>query len=181
MKILFFEKTANQKSEGSILIVAIMMLVILTLIGIAATTTSDLESQVSTNDLFAKKAFYNTESGENVAAQMLWISIRDSQAPASAKIDYGTEGGTAALFLSEAFVKGSHDAAVDASITLPEGRADIDLARTDTITEEGNSDEWGAFQAAFAVYDVHAQGSSHRGATFQVDAGLQVLIPAPMQ
>lgn len=180
MTIPNFQKTANKKSEGSILIVAIMMLVILTLIGIAATTTSELESQVSANDLFAKKAFYNTESGANVVAQMLHFSIQDSQAPASAKIDYSVGGG-AALFLSEAFVEGSHDLPVDASITLPEGRADIDLARCCTITEEGNSDEWGAFQAAFAVYDVGVQGFSHRGATFEVEAGLQVLIPAPMQ
>ncbi len=52
-----------RKEEGSVLIVALLILVLLTLMGISATTTTNIEMQVAGNQKFHKIAFYNADSG----------------------------------------------------------------------------------------------------------------------
>ncbi|MBW2000623.1 MAG: hypothetical protein JRJ29_22020 [Deltaproteobacteria bacterium] len=49
--------------EGSVLIIALFMLVFLTLIGIAATTTTQIETQIAGNEKLHKVAFYAAEAG----------------------------------------------------------------------------------------------------------------------
>ena len=52
---------ANEK--GSALVVALLVLVLLTLMGISATTTSTIEVQMAGNEKFHNMAFYAAESG----------------------------------------------------------------------------------------------------------------------
>jgi hypothetical protein len=49
--------------KGSTLVLALMILVILTLIGIAATNTSTIEIQIAGNERAYKKAFFNADAG----------------------------------------------------------------------------------------------------------------------
>ena len=49
--------------KGSLILVSMVILVILTLIGIAATNTSNLEIQITANDREYKTTFYNADSG----------------------------------------------------------------------------------------------------------------------
>ncbi len=49
--------------RGSALVVALLVLVLLTLMGISATTTSTIEVQMAGNEKFHDMAFYAAESG----------------------------------------------------------------------------------------------------------------------
>ncbi|MEA1866847.1 MAG: PilX N-terminal domain-containing pilus assembly protein [Thermodesulfobacteriota bacterium] len=49
--------------KGSTLLFAIIILVLLTLIGIAATNTSTIEIQIAGNERVYKEAFYNADAG----------------------------------------------------------------------------------------------------------------------
>lgn len=49
--------------DGFVLVVALMMLVILSFIGMSALNTTDLELQIAGNDRQEKQVFYGTESG----------------------------------------------------------------------------------------------------------------------
>lgn len=63
------EKCLLKNEDGSVLILALVMLVLLTLLGIAATTTSIIEVQIANNDRLHKTAFYTAEAGiENLRA-----------------------------------------------------------------------------------------------------------------
>ena len=53
--------TNNQ--QGSVIIMAIIILAMLSIIGIAATSTSTTEVQVSTNAMLHNIAFYTVDSG----------------------------------------------------------------------------------------------------------------------
>ena len=54
----------NQNETGSVTIIAaLLILVILTLIGISATSTTTVELQIAANDQFHTIAFYNADSG----------------------------------------------------------------------------------------------------------------------
>ena len=70
-----FSPLTNEK--GSALILALLILVLLTLMGISATTTSTIEVQMAGNEKFHDMAFYAAESGWQTSLN--WL---DRQYPA---------------------------------------------------------------------------------------------------
>lgn len=68
MKAAFY---IQENEDGSALVIALVMLVLLTLIGISASTTSEIELKISGNDKLHKMAFYTAESGWQVGANWL--------------------------------------------------------------------------------------------------------------
>jgi Tfp pilus assembly protein PilX len=63
--------------RGNALVVALLMLVVLTLLGIAALSTSTVELQISGNDKVTKKAFYSADGGTEMASELLEQNIED--------------------------------------------------------------------------------------------------------
>lgn len=65
--------------QGSVIVIAMVILVLLTIIGIAATNTSTTEVQISTNALLHNVAFYTADSGiEAGRAALNNIKIEDA-------------------------------------------------------------------------------------------------------
>lgn len=65
--------------QGSVIVIALVILVLLTIIGIAATNTSTTEVQITTNALLYNTAFYTAESGiEAGRAALNNIKIEDA-------------------------------------------------------------------------------------------------------
>jgi len=71
MKYIF-----HSNEKGSTLLISILILLLLTIIGIAATNTSIIEILISGNDKLHKMTFYTAESGWQVA-----VSWLDNQYP----------------------------------------------------------------------------------------------------
>ena len=66
------EKTPLLKDEtGSVIVLALIMLVILTLMGISATTTSTIEVQIAGNEYKYKRNLYTAEAAAMQSAQMI--------------------------------------------------------------------------------------------------------------
>jgi type IV pilus assembly protein PilX len=61
-----FVRTINN-NRGSVLVIGLLTLVLLTMIGMAATTTSSIEVQIAGNDRAYKEAFYAAEFGLSIA------------------------------------------------------------------------------------------------------------------
>ncbi len=59
----------TNNEQGFVLVASLMMLMVLMIIGIAATNTTTLELQISGNDRLAKQVFYRAEG---VIAETLW-------------------------------------------------------------------------------------------------------------
>ncbi|MDF1592334.1 MAG: pilus assembly PilX N-terminal domain-containing protein [Desulfobacterales bacterium] len=68
-KALFYCRINNEK--GSLMVIAIVILMLLTLIGIAITTTASLEMQIASNDRLHKMAFYQADGGIDIGAELL--------------------------------------------------------------------------------------------------------------
>ena len=66
MKYIF-----HSNEKGSTLIISVLILLLLTVIGIAATNTSTIEILISGNDKVHKMVFYTAESGWQVAVNWL--------------------------------------------------------------------------------------------------------------
>jgi hypothetical protein len=60
-----------KNEEGSVMVVAILMLILLTIIGIASTTTTQIEKQISGNDKTYRTNLYRAEAAGMVALQGL--------------------------------------------------------------------------------------------------------------
>jgi Tfp pilus assembly protein PilX len=65
------KKTILAKEDGSILIVALILLVLLTLMGISATTLTDIELQIAGNEMVSRANFYNAEAAAMENIQLL--------------------------------------------------------------------------------------------------------------
>ncbi|HDG97458.1 MAG TPA: hypothetical protein ENG73_04725 [Desulfobacterales bacterium] len=61
----------GNNEKGSTLIISVLILVLLTVIGIAATNTSTIEVLISGNDKLAKKAFYAADGGTGYAIRAI--------------------------------------------------------------------------------------------------------------
>ena len=68
---LSVEKYCPKTENGSITVLALILLALLTLLGISATMTSSLEVQIAGNDDRHKKAFYEADGGTEVGFEML--------------------------------------------------------------------------------------------------------------
>jgi Tfp pilus assembly protein PilX len=76
------EKCLLKNEDGSVLVLALVMLVLLTLLGIAASRTSSIEIQVSGNDTIYKQNLYMAEAGAMEAAQELEDTDLETSPPA---------------------------------------------------------------------------------------------------
>lgn len=60
-----------KNEDGTVLIIALMMLVMLTVIGISASSISNIEIQIAGNDKFYKTAFYAADGGSEMGAELV--------------------------------------------------------------------------------------------------------------
>ncbi len=64
-----------RNQNGSVLVIALMMLVVLMIIGIAATNTSTVELQIAGNDKVEKQTFYQADGGSEVGISIVEENI----------------------------------------------------------------------------------------------------------
>lgn len=67
----------REDNEGSVLVIALVILVLLTIMGISATTTSTIEMQIAGNDRNYKRAFYVADAGIEHARSVLGSELRN--------------------------------------------------------------------------------------------------------
>ena len=65
-----FQKSTNNE-DGFVLVVALMVMAILSLVGIAGLNTSMFEVQIAGNDWNAKRTFYKADGGISFGAELL--------------------------------------------------------------------------------------------------------------
>ena len=69
----------GKKEEGSVLVVALLILVLLTIIGLAATNTSKIELNISGNEKLHKMAFYAAEAARAYVVKRPELYGHDSE------------------------------------------------------------------------------------------------------
>ncbi len=114
------EKTCSmlKKEEGSILAIALMILVFLTLIGIAVTRTAQIEVRVAHNERVYERVFYVADSGWNEGALWLDDPTRAAAPPPTVNTDLSDQtvrnfgdGGTDVT--NDDFPSGTEDGSLD--------------------------------------------------------------------
>lgn len=142
--------TGNQ--DGTVLIVALLMLILLTVIGISASTISSIDIQIAGNEKFYKIAFYAADGGTEAGSELLEKNI-DSRGFTTSSIGSATIYNL--TFWSQTGVV--EPATNDATIALPVGNVGLKyLGNTELSTG-------GAIQLV-AGYEGKGKGASGSGA-----------------
>ena len=113
--------------DGSVLVVALLIMILLTLIGISATNTTNIELQISGNEKTHKIAFYRADSGIYCASKLISLCV-DEGAPIEAPgINYLTDSNT---FYRQIMGYDAYDGGVrDISIPMGTGSTEVDVER----------------------------------------------------
>ena len=90
--ISFRIKSTLGNEEGSIIVIGMIVLVLLTMFGLSSVTTSNIEMQIAANERMHKKAFYVAESGWQLAVG--WIDDQYPLPVTDSLIDLTAAAGT---------------------------------------------------------------------------------------
>jgi Tfp pilus assembly protein PilX len=100
-----FSFVNNQR--GSVLIVALLMLVVLTLLGISSTTTSTVELQISGNDKLYKRSFFAADGGTAAGSELIEQNIEERD-----WTNYSTRGNIG-IITGDLYLNRDTDAGID--------------------------------------------------------------------
>lgn len=81
-----------ENKHGSVLVITMLTLVLLTLIGISATTTSNIETQIAGNEKFYKTAFFAADGGTEAGRELLEQNIASAGFATSDGLSPNTKG-----------------------------------------------------------------------------------------
>ena len=179
--------------DGFVFIVALFVLILLTIIGISATSTTTIDLQISQNDKASKIAFYNADGGIYPAVKLISQSIN-----AGAEISVGNLAPITYLarpagedpstdFFSQVMGYDDYDAgAPDIQFPLGNYSVNVDVKRTGQETLVGGGAEFasgaegiGGGSSVAAFFAVDSFGSGPSSASSNVGANYRKVVGVP--
>lgn len=167
--------TRKNQEEGFVLITCMMIMVVLTIIGIMAVSTTEIELLVAGNDKVAKSAFYRADSGIFTAPKVVREAI-----DVGPGLDIGTmsldSGGDQNEFYRK--IMGFEDDTGNIRFPQGEGDIDTDIYRSGAGKLPGESVEFASgydggpssSQGVGILYTLNATGTAPADATSTIEA-----------
>jgi hypothetical protein len=153
-----------KNEEGSLIVLTIMILVMLTIVGLAASNISTTEVQIATSELIYQRNFYRAEAAAMEAAQLL-ENLADPQAAPPAWLK-PQEAGITEANLSDAWAGGDPDVSPAA--------ATIDSANSRYLSSyEGIAPGSSVAMNAPKVHDYTIYGRSNDRGVSEIRIGLR--------
>ena len=128
-----------RNEEGSMMVIALLVLVILTLIGTTIATTTKVEIQIAGNERYHKIAFHLADSGTMVAPKVISTCL---ECAAEENITGVTYLGTSGTFYRELMGYAPHDADHDLRFALNPYSVDVDVRRIGQVNLAGRGSEF---------------------------------------
>lgn len=185
----------KQNEQGSVLIVALLIMVLLTVIGITVTSTTEIETQIAGNDKFQKIAFNNADSGIFPTAKLISSVVNTLSEPTETALDpimYIKNDGTidekdGTTFMDEVLGYSLHEGEHDIRIPLGDYYTDVDINRTGVKNIAGGAVEFGsgaegmgAGSGGVAVfYDIDSIGNGPVNSQSNITADYRKVVGVP--
>lgn len=177
----FFARINNQ--DGSMIVVAMMLLVILTIIGITSTSTTVVENKIALNDQLHKMAFFHADSGVYTTPKLIRTIVREaepfSESDFNDQIKYlsGGEDSTGSYFYDQLMgYQGYDDGEADIQYELSGNAVQVDVERISAQHVAGGGVEFGSGAEGIGAggglvkYGLFSVGESPRESTSSVYA-----------
>ncbi|MBW2604474.1 MAG: hypothetical protein JRE28_09200 [Deltaproteobacteria bacterium] len=157
------KKTSLPTNEkGSVVVLALIMLVLLTLLGMAVTRTSSIEVQIASNDQQAVDCLYAAESADHYAVELIntwmtnnflmtadtdaWADSPDLDGDGNADVDPDIDGDGTADFQIEIRCIEATGTDIDPPGTLSDAANDLPVQQHITIPPIGSGYSIGKFE-----------------------------------
>jgi len=156
-------KTHLNNENGSVLVIALVILVLVTIMGISASTNTSIEMQIAGNEKFHKMAFYAADGGSEVGSELLEQNIE------SRGWTDGTEMGEVIINNGDFWT--NRQIPVSSDIRIPDvggSQVDLRLAGDSGLSTGGAIQLIGGYEGkgkgaggsgAYVVYDVWSRSS----------------------
>ena len=160
-------------------------MVLLTVIGLSVSRTTDIDIQIAKNDQFYKTAFYNADSGVYVTPKLISSCIDSGAEQNVSGITYLGPTGT---FYREIMGYDAHDSANDIRFSLGGFAVDVDVHRTGQQSLVGGGVEFASGAEGIGVgsaggvaifYDMDSQGNGPNSSLSEVEASYRKVVGVP--
>jgi hypothetical protein len=118
----------REGERGAVMVVALIVLALLTMIGVSASTTSEIDIQIAGNHKFHEIAFHHADSGVYSTPKVVSACVDLGTQPDISSVTY-LDSGTSD-FYREIMGYKAHDADKDLRFVLSGHRVDLDVERT---------------------------------------------------
>ncbi|MDY7036247.1 MAG: pilus assembly PilX N-terminal domain-containing protein [Thermodesulfobacteriota bacterium] len=145
--------------QGSVMVVALIMLAFLTIIGVSASTTSNIELQIAGNERFHKIAFFHADSGIYLTPKLISTCVDAGEPQGNlANITYLDSNGESdpsdstlddifyyeIMGYDEILGRDAHDESKDIRFFMGNHKVDVDVERTGQKHLVGGGTEFGS-------------------------------------
>jgi hypothetical protein len=170
-------QTPIRNEEGTVLIVALLMLVLLTVIGISASTISNIELQVAGNEKSYKIAFFAADGGTEAGAELLEKNIELRAFPSQ---PYTLPGSTVTVADADFWSQETQPTTNTASVGLPVGSVGLRIWGNSQLSSGGAIQLIAGYEGkgkgaggsgAYTVHNIQSMSSTANataGATVQI-------------
>jgi hypothetical protein len=173
------------ENTGSITVIALLILVVLTIIGVGATTTSQIELQIAGNHKFHLIAFENADSGVYVTPKLISACIDNNDEQSFSEVTYLGSGDT---FYRELMGFDANDSSRDIRFVVTGFNVDVDVTRLSVQYITGGGTEFGSGAEGIGVgskggvailYDMDSLGAGPGSSMANVAAVYRKVIGVP--
>lgn len=178
-------KLSFTNEQGSMLIVVLMLLVVLTLIGVTATNTSRVEIQVAGNERVHRIAFHLADSGTYATPKVISECMDQATEPTLPGVTYL---GTSGSFYRELMGFIPNDADRDLRFVMSGYNVDIDVARLGQENIAGRGSEFasgsegvgaGSLGGVAVIYEIDSTAPGPSDALSDISAVYRKVVGIP--
>jgi len=129
-----------QNEKGAVAVISLLVLVLITIMGIAATTTSTIETHVAGNNKWQKIAFFAAEGGTETGIELIEQNIEETGFDANTEgiFQIGAVGGPSPTLYLNTIPDPDNLGNPDACFLFPKG--DVNVALADEGMDGGDND-----------------------------------------
>lgn len=173
------------ENTGSITVIALLILVVLTLMGVGATTTSEIELRIAGNQKFHLIAFESADSGVYVTPKLISSCLENNDEQSFPDVTYLGSGGT---FYRELLGFDAYDASRDVRFVVTGFNADVDVSRLGVQYNTGSGVEFGSGAEGIGVgspggvsilYDIDSLGDGPSSSVANVSGVYRKVVGVP--
>ncbi len=173
------------ENRGYTTVIALLILVVLTILGVGATITTAIELQIAGNQKFQLIAFQNADSGVYVTPKLISTCIDNNDEQTFSDVTYLGSDGT---FYRELMGFDAYDASRDVRFVVTGFNVDVDVSRLGVQYNTGSGVEFGSGAEGIGVgslggvsilYDIDSSGSGPSSSVANVSGVYRKVVGVP--
>jgi len=177
-----------QGEEGSILVVALLVMVLLTMMGIWGSATTESEIRMARNETFYKRAFFNADSGVYATPKLISTAFSGGSGDPDLSGTAMSYVGASNTFYREIMGYDPHDTENEVVFPLGNNLVEIDVERLGQENLVGASAEFAAGAEGIGtgssggvgiLYGMNSRGSGPANAATTVAAVYRKVVGTP--